>query len=354
MFRKNMRCLLTLTLAVLMLFSLAACGVKEADENANVNGSAKVNLTDNDDGVVRYSGEVTFGYDNGSYPPAVIQGGASVGYAEEEEEEEIPQLTDGIALDVFPIIEQFIVYSGGNGGGRIELEIPEGYYQEMNGCYFKRHDYSDDKFEIVFNNEVIGGFEIALYMIRDDYSKQYYSNGDVFEVSITRTEYGSYKGGAHEDYVNEYIYKHGFFLPQTKKYYTVSGLGEYITSYTQLSAAELEDIKNYVINHKFENSYCNVADFKGCYEGKIKPFATEEPGSRFVIYIGLYCVRHQGKMYENTEYTAVAVDEIIRKPDGSLSFELYNGWSLFSSGETLEEMEENILNNETYDFVKIG
>ena len=335
MFNKNARRLLALALSLIMLFGFTACGDKEESSGKTSDAS--------------YSDELTFSNSgNDNYYSSV---GQSSIYPSLEEEEEKPQLTNGTTLDIYPIIEQFIVYSGGNGGGHVELKIPEGYYQEINGCYFKADEYDDEGFNIIYNNEVIGEFAIYLSMVTEDYSKKYYSNGDTFKIKIGRPGYGSYSG-AYQDYVNENIYKYGFLFPQVEKYYTVSDLGEYITSYTQLSAVELEKIKSFVINGELEN--CDVVDFKGCYEGKVKPFATAEPGSRCVVYITFYYVMYEGKMYELDGYKGVAVDEIIRKPDGSLSFELYNGWSLPSRGDTLEEMEETLSNDENYDFVKIG
>ncbi|MBR5825731.1 MAG: hypothetical protein IKY78_01455 [Clostridia bacterium] len=335
MFKKSVRCLLASALSLIVLFSFAACGNKEESKDDEY-------LVDED-----YLLEELFGDDyNDDY-----FGQSSL--VPDEEEEEKPQLTDGTELDIYPIIEQFIVYSGGNGGGQIELKIPEGFYQEINGCYFKANEYYDKAFNIIYNNEVIDEFAIGLYMVTEDYSKEYYSNGDVFKIEIERPGYSSYSG-SYQDHINENIYKHGFIFPQVEKLYTVSGLGEYITSYTQLSAEELENIKNFVINDELSDDYCNLAELKGCYEGKIKPFATTEPGSKFVIYVTFYSVHYQGAFYETNQYKAVAVNEIVRKPDGTISFEKCSSWFLGAIEETLEGLEENISSHEEYDFVKIG
>lgn len=352
MFKKNIRCLSAFVLAVLMLFSFAACGAKEADENRNQD--ANVDLNGDGDGVVRYSGEITFGYENGGYPTVVSPGSVGIKEEEEVEDEEKPQLTDGIALDVFPIIEQFIVYSGGNGGGQIDIKIPDDYAQELNGCYFKSREYWDKNFYIVYNNEIIAEYECEIYKVTDGSDSNYYSGGDLFRIIIDIPFYSySPNHGNRADFISGSIYDSGFYFSQAEKYYTAPDFGEYITSYSQLSESEIEAIKEQVVSEELNDYY--AVEFAGCYEGTVKPYAVAEPDSKFVL-LTTYYTTHKGK-YSTTlsyAYRSVGLYDIVRKPDGTLVYSITTDYPLGAYGKTLEEYEADVYENNTYDFVKIA
>lgn len=341
MSNKNIKRIIATICLIVTLLSLAACGNDSGTSNTNA---------DNTQSNTGHSSDMTFTNNNNNN----ITVGQSSLYGPEEEEKETPVLTNGTPIDVFSILEQFITYSRGNGGGKIEIMLPNDYYQEINGCYFLKNKYDDDGFDIIYNNETIGEFNFYLSKVSDGTKiSDYYTGGDNFRVKISKSGIGSYKGGAYADYVNGDIYEHGFYMPIVEKVYTAPDFGEYITSHTQLSQAELEEIKTFAEKESFDDNY-DLIDFKGYYAGTVKPYATTDPGSKFAIYLAYHYVMYEGYMYEIESYKAIAIDEIVRKPDGKLDFDLADSWSLSARGETAEELEDAILTEENYDFVKIA
>lgn len=226
---------------------------------------------------------------------------------------EINGLEEGTCLDVYPFIEQYIsapisndclMLEGGNGIGVVNIEFPEDLSFEIQGFYFSRGFYTNS-LKIVRNNHQVGTVSFTFNNLNLENSYPSYeasglSNGDYLALRSEVT-------CDNPDFMN------GYFIPN-RKYFTVSGLGDFVDSYSQISQAEMQNIKTKVMEKlNEEDDYT----FEALYYGEAKPTTTIENNSKTILIFVISSLDFFGEK----KISAITVDKLSIK-DGKISFDI--------------------------------
>lgn len=225
-------------------------------------------------------------------------------------------------IDIFEGIEQYIVYEGANGNGRIgygQVEFPDDYSRQVGDLYFSRGDFLNSV-KIVHNNIKIG--EISYHV-----EGEKLSGGDVIEITTfcpTNT-----------------LADLGYIVAYEKKKTTVPDLGEYITSQKQLSPDILEAIRTKIMTER------GVEEINKLYFAMCKPGVECTKDSTACIMTIVY---QDSWLSAFRGYCVDTLYDIIIKPDGTIVVEEYNKDSY--TVDTIEEAEGRF-NTKEYEFVEI-
>lgn len=218
-------------------------------------------------------------------------------------------------LDIFEGIEQYIVYEGANGNGRIgygQIEIPKDYSRQVGDLYFSKGGWTNSV-KIIYNNTKIG--EITYYI-----EGEKLSGGDVIEITT------SCPTDTLEDL--------GYIVPTTRKNTTVPDLGEYLTSQEQLTPEVVEAIKNAVYTKR------GIETIDKFY------YTTYKPGveCNFKSTSFMVAIFYKGGWFGG--YYIDELNDIIIKPDGTIEVESYkqDSWSDDTLDEAVDALAENIYN----------
>lgn len=293
--------------------------------------SEKVNLSNGDTVTVKVI--VKDGFVDDEISLDDIRSGLGVDF-EEEFTFTVSGLKDGIAIDILSDIEQYITYTGANGGGEAEIEIPEGYSKEVTGFYLTQ-TVSNSSLDVVYNNEKLGWISFSI----DSEKMGKLSAGDQLTISIST-------------YGDSELEKYNLYFAPIEKQITVPDLGSYITSADELSSQDFEQLKQAIIDgYKTgfldSNEYMVLDDV---YAGTLKPQYTNDFKSTLVVY--LVAKEEVEFIWESLiSYVAYPIYNIAKAPDGTLLYDFSA-----SGGEdfdTLEELDTYMSEIEEYEFTKI-
>lgn len=229
-------------------------------------------------------------------------------------------------LDIFEGIEQYIVYEGANGNGRIgsvQVEIPKAYSRQVGDLYFSKEEWAHNSINIIHNNDKIG--TITYYV-----KGEKLSGGDVVEITAS----------CPTDVLEDL----GYIVPTTHKNTTVPDLGEYLRTKDQLNSDVLTAIKDKIY------AEAEVTSIDKLYLATYKPgIECKYDSTTFIV--GIY----YKKGFWSTGYQFDAVYDIIIKPDNSIVVETYDydadtNWSAY---DTLDEVIAQLDVN-SYDFVELN
>lgn len=232
-------------------------------------------------------------------------------------------LQDGTYIDLFDGFEEYINYDGWAYETKIIVDgeatpvicLPEDFEKQVDDLYFVRAKWSSYTLKVIRNNEHIADIEYCI-----DSSAKNLSSGDEFKITIRTSS-----KLAEMNYVYD-----------ESKTFTVPTLSTRISSMEQLSAKDIQQIKNDIATQCNEEE-AKVLEVKYLYFGTRKPTSTS--------------------MYANTILAAVNVEDglfgsrgiyvwadVARTPEGKLVVDAY------SYGTAYEGIEEKINNDENYTF----
>ena len=223
-------------------------------------------------------------------------------------------------IDIFEDIEQYIVYTGANGKGRIgyeQVDIPKDFSKQIGDVYFSKGSYTNSV-KIIYNNTKLG--EISYHIEGEKLSK-----GDVIEMTASGPV------GVLEEY--------GYVIASTRENIIVPDLGDYLTSPEQLTPAVTEAIKSKIYDEQ------GIDSIDKLYYSTYKPGVECSFDSTSFIVAIYY---NDGWLFNG--YRIVEINDIIIKHDEKIVVESYkNGTELYS---TLENAIDS-LSEESYDFTEI-
>ena len=232
-------------------------------------------------------------------------------------------LEEANLFDIFADIENIIKFEGANGFGTASVTFSRDYVFQQGDFYFSAEDtFYSNEVDVIYNNKVIG--EVTYYC-----DTKNLSNGEKVVVT-TKT------------YLRDALEEMGYIIPEYSKEYTVSGLGDYITSTDQLTdevSAKVFSAIEEKIYEKFDSSKVELAGF---YIGQIKPgkeLKSNAPTEAVIIF------KYQDS-WVGTTYCVAGAYDIIVYDDGEISAGITVGSSW--SGSSSLEAKYNELNHDEY------
>lgn len=232
-------------------------------------------------------------------------------------------LQDGTYINLFDGFEEYINYDGWvyetkiivDGEATPVICLPEDFEKQVDDLYFVRARWSSYTLKVIRNNEHIADIEYCI-----DSSAKNLSSGDEFKITIRTSS-----KLAEMNYVYD-----------ESKTFTVPTLSTRISSMEQLSAKDIQQIKNDIATQCNEEE-AKVLEVKYLYFGTRKPTSTS--------------------MYANTILAAVNVEDglfgsrgiyvwvdVARTPEGKLVVDAYSYQTAY------EGIEEKINNDKSYTF----
>ena len=206
-------------------------------------------------------------------------------------------------LDLMNGLEKYITYSGGNGGGVAEIDIPVGEVYHYEDLYFVKYEQQfsilgDNEITVVQDNKRIGTFVIELY------DNKNLTEGSVIRIGISSVSYLNFD----EKTIQKELHKKGKHLSMAEYEVTVPNLGEYIKVGEGVSASTFAQIKKLVESKPKDG--CKALEY---YMAALKPTATGKNPERLQIK---FLYRCPGILDIN--YSVGTVSDIVIKPDGSV------------------------------------
>lgn len=255
---------------------------------------------------------------------------------EEEFTYTVSGLKDGIAIDLLTDIEQYVTYTGANGGGQASFSLPDDYYKEVNGFYISKDDFGG--ISVVYNNEEIG--TVSIY--QENSFAQNLKEGDQIRFYIQSNSQASLAE------------KYNVFFAPSEIYVTVPDLGDYVTSASQLSDKQIDEMKQAVMDKYGDQGWRKLTPLSNVYEATLKPQSVNQKKSTFAIFFAMKKTSYSAfGDVEYEVYELYAVYNIAIKPDGTL---IYDTPDLFEyeSFDTMQELENYVSNNSgDYNFSKV-
>ncbi|MGN1410048.1 MAG: hypothetical protein ACI4XJ_07710 [Eubacteriales bacterium] len=141
----------------------------------------------------------------------------------ESESEHIKDYDADKVIDLFKDVEDWFVFSGDDGSGKVEIVIPSDYSREVDGYYFK---FGGDRYHpilyVIYDNELKGSI---LYGISRDGKHSDFSEGDNFTVMAF---YSDKDYPAVQNTFNDLFSQTGNVVLQETKEYEFPYIGSYI------------------------------------------------------------------------------------------------------------------------------
>ena len=257
-----------------------------------------------------------------------VEKGLGIKFVDTEVSFKVEGLQDGIFIDIFEGIEEYISYKymGSVGDMVIEGEahpsviFPKDYTKQIGDLYFVRDSWYSNVLDVIYNNQTIA--EIKYNRVYDTKNEDefYLDGGEEFVISVS----------GYSD-LEEYN-----FVCENSKTFVVPALCTRVTSMEQISAKEIQQIKNDITTQCTEEKG-KVLEVKYLYYGTRK--ATSVSGKANVV---LAAVNIEDDWF-GSRGVYVWVD-LLRTPEGKLVVDAY------SYGTAYEGIEEKINNDENYTF----
>jgi len=220
-------------------------------------------------------------------------------------------------IDIFEGIEQYIVYTGANGKGKIgysQVAIPDDYLKQKDDIYFVKGMYTNSV-KVIYNNRNLG--EIIYYIDGNNLSK-----GDIITLNANVSIEG--------------LQELGYIIPVTSTKVTVPDLGEYLTTLNQLTPEIVKKISEKVYAKQ------GIEKIDKLYYTTYKPSVECTYNSTSFMVAIFY---KDGWVFDG--YRIDELYDIIIKPDGSIVVEeYYEGGGIY---DTMEEAESKLATN-MFDF----
>lgn len=219
-------------------------------------------------------------------------------------EEERAQYDPEVVIDIFLNLEENIHFSGANGGGRVEISFPEGYYFEQNGYYFIRDEEMEDVLLLSYDNVLIGKIRYVCF-------EETLRGGDEYRVYTQFNVVNSEDGIAGYWYndIQEYFANHGYVVPAVEIYYKTPDLGEYYKDAAELSGDILEDMIDYTLlltcmKYDFDDydNYAVEFQVKEIYFGELKPLSVVKATRKSHVLVLIEHMNEDGEMEEYVRY----------------------------------------------------
>ena len=222
---------------------------------------------------------------------------------------------------------KYITFSGGNGGATASINLPEDFQYKIGEIYFVRGTglFSENYIKVIKDNSVIGEFEIGFK------NNENLSNNDSLTACVN-SSFDSSQAQAE-------LHKLGYHLSQESYVLTVSGLGEYIKSNSNLSVETLEKIKS-----SAQAQLDKGTKIISYYIATLKPTVEGKKTDKLVIKI-----IHKERLLLTDYYGSGTIKEIVLNADGSITCSLSLGGAY---SEKPEKEEEKL--KEKYIIEKIG
>lgn len=231
--------------------------------------------------------ELTIKYSDDSL--SVEYNGESVEYdfgtEAETEAETVPEYDPEMVIDLFEDVEDWLVYEGADGKGKVELIIPDDYEKEIGGYYFKSsgNQYS---LNIIYDNEFFGSID---YDIRNGNNL---SQGDIFKVTMFYFNF---------DRITEDINLTNIFAPTghivltDNKEFLFPARGQYLEQDDMLTESDIDVVIEYMNTlHKTDfNRRIETTDYvvDAIYDGTVKNgFITEYDSKRILTVFSVHYV----------------------------------------------------------------
>lgn len=247
----------------------------------------------------------------------------------------VSDLKDGTVIDMFELLEEYMVFSGADGYGYLDYCIPEGHIFEKGGYYIIFKDiyhemrYCSYRFELIHNNRLLSTITLAVdgYGLLDE--------GDVATVRIKEKVYFSEAG---EDY---YLV--------TSAQYTVPELGDLITCKDDLMHSDIAEIMNYVDSELIGAYGEDQYSIERAYFATIQPHATiQSRYEKAAIVVVFKCDSIFGT---KTKHLTICSPDFYRKLDGSLNFPTDASWSSSHENDDPNDLS-NLDQDYTYEIIQ--
>ena len=239
-------------------------------------------------------------------------------------------LKDGTAIDLLSQLEKYIVYDGANGGAYASMEFPEDFSMKLNEFYLTE---TYGVLSLIKDNVDVLNFRVRVE------PNENVGKGDIIKIKM-------------DDY-NYLLESYNTFFADLERDVMVPDLGDYITTSEQLSQTQILEIETAVYNHYVEdNEFAEKVEMLGVYTGTLKPTEILETKSAFVL---MYTVKTSEPDFWNggyyDEYFSHYIYDIIKNPDGTISYEI--GEFYYEDFSDSAELESYIIDGGEYDFIKI-
>lgn len=257
-----------------------------------------------------------------------VEKGLGIKFVDTEVSFKVEGLQDGTFVDLFEGIEEYIDYDGSvyettpvvDGEASPIINFPNGYTKQIGDLYLVQKVGYCNVLKVIYNNQTIA--EIKYNRVYDTKNKEeyYLDGGEEFVISVS----------GYSD-LEEYN-----FVCENSKTFVVPALCTRVTSMEQISAKEIQQIKNDITTQCTEEKG-KVLEVKYLYYGTRK--ATSVSGKANVV---LAAVNIEDDLF-GSRGVYVWVD-LLRTPEGKLVVDAY------SYGTAYEGIEEKINNDENYTF----
>ncbi|MBR6785823.1 MAG: hypothetical protein IKM25_06190 [Clostridia bacterium] len=241
-------------------------------------------------------------------------------------------------LDLMGDIEKYIVYSGANGNGTAKTDF-ESVTEPivLDGVLYLKHEkqsFNTYNIKVIYENQEIAtfGYYLEKERINDSgirhYRAEELSEGDVYYAKIDNNE------------LLRALVNLGYVPKETVREITVPDLGEYVTSKDELTAEDLEKIK--------QDFLAEISDDYPAVEICSAHFATINPGEvcdtnekteiAFVI---------KATYPMSSSYFCRHINGIAKTKSGEVKFEETE--SGYASGKNAEDSESKLVTTYTYE-----
>ena len=235
-------------------------------------------------------------------------------------------------IDLMGELEKFIVYKGANGDceARFDYSKIETPYIVGNVFYINK---ISNGFEVVYENEQIGTFSYSFKETNENGKTNYFNNstnlteGDVLTVTLNAQQ------------LTYNLVKLGYAPKETTREIIVPDRGEYITSKDQLTAAEIEAIKQDIFT-KLSEKYTDI-EISSAHFATINPGVSCEPEEKTEIHF----VYGYNYMLSRL-YCCYRVNGISKSKAGELEYEIASSYGYSHSAS---EIESKLNSNYTYE-----
>lgn len=159
-------------------------------------------------------------------------------------------LEEAKVFDVIGLVKDYISITGGNGGAKATISIPEDFYAEVEGFILDGDRFGASLY-VIKDNQSYGGFNFKL--VKDEefaYDASALSNGDEINLNVSGT-------AIHK------LLQEGYIVPDTLSI-TISDLGEYISSPDQLTDEIKTEINAWIDDYvkSKEGTFNSYPNFK--------------------------------------------------------------------------------------------
>ncbi len=212
-------------------------------------------------------------------------------------------LADGTEIDLSGFVKELIGFSGANGYGKAEINVPDGYSVKKDDMFFNKSRYSNMDLDIVKDNRELGSVEFEIK------EKEKLSGGDKITVEIS-CGYNFQK----------YMTDNNCYLKDESVEITVPKLGKLITDAKELTAADIKEITDKAAKLvKEDHNSASEIKLVAKYFDYCKENAVVSDDNRNAIEIVFY-VNEPSFFFNDEFHVSYEAHNLVREPDGTLSY----------------------------------